>query len=50
MLDSVNLEAARIITGGTKLCSIEKCFADLGWDTFQQRRNKQKLVTMYKMI
>ena len=45
MLDSVNVEATRIITGGTKLCSIEKLFVDLGWDTFQERRNKQKLVT-----
>ena len=50
MLDSVHVEAARIITGGTKLCSIEKLFADLGWDTLQERRNKQKLDTMYKMI
>lgn len=50
MLDSVHVEAARIITGGTKLCSIEKLFADLGWDCLQERRNKQKLVIMYKMI
>ena len=51
MLDSVRVEAARIITGGTKLfCSTEKLFADLGWDILQGRRNKQKLVTMYKMI
>ena len=50
MLDSVHVEGARIITGGTKLCCIEKLFADLGWDTLQERRNKQKLVTMYKTI
>ena len=31
-LESIYIEAARVITGATKLCSIEKLFADLGWD------------------
>ena len=29
-LESIHIEAARVITGATKLCSIEKLFADLG--------------------
>lgn len=50
MLDSVHVEAARIITGATKLCSIDKLLSDLGWDTLQERRNKHKLVIFFKML
>ena len=32
-LDSIHHEAATIITGGTKLCSLEKFLAGLGWDS-----------------
>ena len=40
-LDSTHHEAARIITGGTKLCSLEKLLADLGWDSLQARTSHQ---------
>ena len=30
-LDAIHVEAARIITGATKLCSIEKLYFDLEW-------------------
>ena len=43
-LDAIHTEAPRIITGATKLCSIDKLCADLGWDTLQERHNKHKLV------
>ena len=46
-LDAVHVEAARIITGATKLCSINKIFSDVGWDALQNRRYKQKLVIFY---
>ena len=49
-LDGIHIEAGRIITGATKLCSIEKLLVELGWDTLQSRRNKHKLVTFYKII
>lgn len=49
-LESVHNEAARIITGATKLCSIEKLLADLGWETLQDRRTKHKLVIFFKII
>ena len=49
-LDSIHHEAARIITGGTKPCSLEKLLADLGWDSMQERRTKHKLVIFYKII
>ena len=41
-LESVHNEAVRIITGATKLCSIAKLHADLGWESLQARRTKQK--------
>ncbi|MCG8033358.1 MAG: reverse transcriptase family protein, partial [Candidatus Thiodiazotropha taylori] len=49
-LDAIHIEAARIITGGTKLCSIDKLYSELGWDSLQSRRNKHKLVTLYKIL
>ena len=49
-LDSIHHEAARIITAGTKLCSLEKLLADQGWDSLQERRTKHKLVIFYKII
>ena len=49
-LDAVPVEAARIITGATKLCSINKLFSDAGWDSLQSRRNKHKLVIFYKIL
>ena len=49
-LEAVHNEAARIITGATKLCSTSKLLADLGWETLQARRSKHKLVILYKML
>ena len=45
-LETIHNEAARIITGATKLCSISKLLTDLGWETLQERRLKHKLVKM----
>ena len=42
-LESIYIVAARIITGTTRLCSIEKLFLELGWESLQSRRNKHKL-------
>ena len=49
-LDLIHHEAAKIITGGTKLCSIQKLLSELGWETLQERRSKHKLVIFYKII
>ena len=49
-LDLIHHEAARIITGATKLCSVEKLLTDLGWNSLQERRNKHKLTIFYKII
>ena len=49
-LDAFHIEAARIITGATKLCSISLLLSDLGWESLQDRRNKHKLIFFYKII
>ena len=49
-LEAVHNEAARIITGGTKLCSIKNLLDDLGWESLQARREKHKLIIFYKMV
>ena len=49
-LEAVHNEAARIITGATKLCSISNLFSDLGWESLQARRTKHKLIIFYKII
>ena len=49
-LESIHNEAARIVSGATKLCSIQKLLAELGWETLQERRSKHKLVNFYKII
>lgn len=49
-LDIIQAEAARIVTGGTKLCSIHKLYKDTGWEMLQTRRNKHKLFQLYKII
>ena len=47
---AIHTEAARIITGATKLYSIDKLCAYVGWVTLQERRNKHKLVILYNII
>ena len=49
-LDLIHHETVRIITGGTKLCSIQKLLSELGWETLQERRSKHRLVIFYKII
>ena len=48
-LDKIHYEAGRIVTGATNLVSIDKLLTDLGWETLQERRNKHKLIQIYKM-
>ena len=43
-------EAARIVTGATKLASIQSLLSDTGWESLTSRREKHKLVLFYKMI
>ena len=48
-LETINLEAARIVTGATKLTSLNKLYTETGWDTLQKRRQNHKLIQFHKM-
>ena len=49
-LDKIQTEAARIVTGTTKLISIQTLYDEIKWETLESRRNKHKLVLFYKMF
>ena len=49
-LELIQLEAARISTGATKLVSVANLYIETGWETLDARRNKHKLVLFYKMF
>ena len=49
-LEKIQHEAARIVSGATKLVSIEKLLKKVGWDTLSCRRKKHKQILFYKMI
>ena len=48
-LDTIQNEAARIVTGTTKLVSLNDLQNETGWETIDSRRNKHKLILLYKM-
>ncbi len=48
-IESVQIECARIVCGATKLCSIDKLYQDLKWNTLEKRRTNHKLILLYKM-
>ncbi|MES9994058.1 MAG: hypothetical protein ABW098_19070, partial [Candidatus Thiodiazotropha sp.] len=48
-LEQIQNEAARIVTGATKLVSINSLMHETGWETLSARRKKHKLTMFYKM-
>ena len=48
-LENIQLEAARIVTGSTKIVSFQALYNETGWGTLEVRRKKQKLTLFYKM-
>ncbi|XP_052763148.1 uncharacterized protein LOC128205494 [Mya arenaria] len=48
-LDKIQHEAARIVTGATKLVSIDKLYSDLNWQPLSDRRTNHKLIFMFKI-
>ena len=48
-LDLIQNEAARIVTGATRLASIESLLTEKSWETLSDRRRKHKLILVYKM-
>jgi hypothetical protein len=49
-LEHINYEAARIITGATKLTSIRILLQECGMETLEERRNKHKILLFHKMV
>jgi uncharacterized coiled-coil DUF342 family protein len=49
-LEKINIEAARIITGATKLTSLKLLYKESGWSTFEKRREERKLLQYFKMV
>ena len=49
-VESVQIEAMRIVTGGTKLTSIQKLYEETGWEKLLDRREQHKLIMFYKMV
>ena len=50
LIESIQIEAMRIVTGATKLCSIGKLYDDTGWESLEARRENQKLIIFFKMV
>ncbi len=48
-LEKIQLEAARIVCGATKLVSLDLLYKETGWEKLSSRRRKHKLITFYKM-
>ena len=48
-LEKVQIEAARISTGATKLISISNLYKEICWDKLQKRRDDHKRTLFYKM-
>ena len=49
-LEKIQNEAARIVTGATRLVSVDRLYTEIGWDTLISRRNKNKIITFHKML
>ena len=48
-LEKIQIEAARIATGATKLISLNNLYKETCWDKLQKRRDDHKLTLFYKM-
>ena len=49
-LENIQIEAARIVTGATKLCSKSKLYLDTGWESLSERRTKHKIIKFHEMF
>ena len=49
-LDKIQHEAARVVSGCTKLVSINSLQNEVGWESLSERRLKHKLILLYKML
>ncbi|KAK3083103.1 hypothetical protein FSP39_014041 [Pinctada imbricata] len=50
LLENINLQAGRIVTGATRFSSNQSVYGETGWPTLEQRREQHKLIQVYKII
>ena len=48
-IEKVQMEAARIVTGGTRLVSLNNLLLETGWDKLKNHREMHRLVYFFKM-
>jgi hypothetical protein len=46
-LENIQLDAARIVTGGTRLTSHDSLYEETKWEKLKDRRNNHKLVLLF---
>ena len=49
-LDSIQKDAARVVTGATARCNTELLGRDVGWQSLAERRRHHRLVLFYKTV
>ena len=49
-LDKIQSEAARIVSGATKLVSLHTLYEEIGWESLGKRHRKHKILLLYKMF
>jgi hypothetical protein len=49
-LENVQIEAARIVTGRTRLVSINSLYKETGWETLQARRENHNFYLLLKWV
>jgi type IV secretory pathway component VirB8 len=48
--ENIQLDAARIVTGGTRLTSHDSLYEETKWEKLKDRRNNHKLVLFFLII
>ena len=48
-LEKIQIEAARIATGATKLVSLDMLYWETGWESLEKRRHKHKLCLFFQI-
>ena len=49
-IEKIQTEAARVVTGATRLVSLDMLSKETGWESLRDRRYKHKMCQFYKMI
>jgi hypothetical protein len=50
ILENVQTEAARVVTGATARCSTEKLYEEVGWEELAPRRRFHRALVMFKIM